>query len=59
MKKTEKEEANLQKKDKNLEKTNEKNKEKIMEIIKKAKKETFLVKVPLLLLYITGFVMFN
>ena len=35
MKKTEKEEANLQKKDKNLEKTNEKNKEKIMEIIKK------------------------
>ena len=39
MKKTEKEEANLQKKDKNLEKTNEKNKEKIMEIIKKAKKE--------------------
>ena len=26
---------------------------------KKAKKETFLVKVPLLLLYITGFVMFN
>ena len=39
MKKTEKEEANIQKKDKNLEKTNEKNKEKIMEIIKKAKKE--------------------
>ena len=33
MKKTEKEEANLQKKDKNLEKTNEKNKEKIMEIV--------------------------